>query len=58
MKFRKFRGYGLKYYLLVSGFGVASSFYIFRPILDVIEKRNAAAEIESALTTIEKAKGR
>lgn len=39
MKLRKFRGYGLKFYLGVVAFGVASSFYILRPVVVEFERR-------------------
>lgn len=56
MKIRRYRGLGLKYYLAVAVFGVASTFYTFKPVRDRLEQRAAIAERQSALSAIEDAK--
>lgn len=42
----------MTYYFVTALFGVASSFYIFRPILDELEKRGRQAEQDAASQAI------
>lgn len=53
MRVRRFRGLSLKYYLALTVFSVASSFYIFDPVRKELERRNMDREQKSALKIIE-----
>lgn len=55
VKLYRIRGRTLKFYFLVTAFGVASGVYILRPILDELEKRHQQAEQASALKSLEAA---
>lgn len=57
MKFWKFRlvkgrGRTWKYYFFVSAFGVASAFYILKPVIDEIEGKIRKAEQQQAVEAI------
>lgn len=56
IKIRKFRGLGIKYYMFVVAVGIGSSFYIFKPVIDRIERKSTRLEQESAISAIEAAK--
>lgn len=58
VKLHRFRGRTLKFYAGVIFFSVASTFYILRPVLDVLEQRTQQAEQQSALSSIEAAKSK
>lgn len=45
----------MRYYFAAAAFGVASTFYVLRPVLDEFEKRRKQTEIQAAVEAIEKA---
>lgn len=60
MKFpriERIRGKTLNFYLVVAAFGVASSYYINKPIYDVVNDRRSKKQVEEAVSKIERAKG-
>ena len=52
VKIKRYRGLSLKYYLVVTAFGVASTFYYFGPILDKLEEKRLAREQQTAMEAI------
>lgn len=56
VKIRRYRGLSIKWYISVIFFGVGSTFYIFRPVIDELERRNIKLEQKSAMEAIEAAK--
>lgn len=58
VKFFRIRGRTLKYYFVVVGFGVVSAFYIYKPIVDVLEQRRKKLELDTAVATISQADGK
>lgn len=52
VKLRRYRGLTLKWYFAVIVFGVGSTYYIFRPVIDELEKRNINLEQKTALESI------
>lgn len=56
---RKIRGLSIKFYLFIAAFSGASSYYyIFKPVVDILEQRKLQLERESALSTIKAAEGK
>lgn len=49
------RGWSRGYYIGAAVFGVLSSFYIVKPILNELENRKLQKERETAINTIEEA---
>lgn len=52
---RKFRGRSLRSYMILTFFGVVSSFYIFNPVIKELERKTLGKEIQSAVDAIKKA---
>lgn len=57
-KIHKLRGRTISYYVVTALFGVASTFYVLRPVLDELEKRNLRAEQQAAVDTLKAAESK
>lgn len=52
VKIKRIRGRTIKFYLFLTAFSVASTFYILRPVLDVLEERSLSAEKQTAIDSL------